>query len=57
MYKSQAGQDEWVCKTLNNKVGGYFIDIGATNGFDLSNTYYLEKQLKWNGICRIILSY
>jgi len=51
MYKSQVGQDRWVCKKLHNKVGGYFIDIGATNGFDLSNTYHLEKQLKWGGIC------
>lgn len=50
-YKSQAGQDEWVCKMLENKTGGYFIDIGAHDGVTLSNTWFLEKYLGWGGIC------
>ena len=50
-FNSQGGQDEWVCNMLNNKRNGYFIDIGATDGESLSNTYVLEKELGWLGLC------
>lgn len=30
---------------------GLFLDIGAYDGITFSNTYYLEKELSWNGIC------
>jgi len=29
----------------------YFIDIGANDGKTLSNTFLLEKQYNWKGIC------
>lgn len=29
---------------------GFFIEVGANNGFDHSNTYYLEKFRHWQGI-------
>ena len=51
MFRSQVGQDEWVCRMLGNKRNGYFVDIGANDGITLSNTYYLEKELGWTGIC------
>lgn len=50
-YYSQAGQDEWVVKFFNGKKKGFFLDIGAHNGIDINNTYYLEKNLDWTGIC------
>ncbi len=50
-FYSQIGQDKWVCEFFNYKKNGYFLDIGAFDGVDLSNTYYLEKELDWNGIC------
>ena len=51
-WYSQYGQDKWVVDThLNYKENGYFVDIGAGNGIFLSNTYYLEKNLGWEGIC------
>ena len=50
-YKSQIGQDKYVSEFFNNKRNGYFIELGATNGISLSNTYYLEKDLGWKGIC------
>lgn len=32
------------------KENGYFIEIGANNGVDQSNTYLLELKKKWRGI-------
>ena len=51
MFYSQAGQDEWVIKLLENKRKGYFVDIGAYDGVQGSNTYYLEKELGLKGLC------
>ena len=50
-FTSQIGQDKWVCEFFNYKRNGYFIDIGANDGVWLSNTYYLEQELGWKGIC------
>lgn len=50
-FKSQAGQDRWICELFSYKKNGYFIDIGAFDGIAFSNTYYLEKELDWTGIC------
>lgn len=51
-YYSQYGQDIFVTQELfPGKTGGFFVDIGAYDGITLSNTYYLEKQLGWTGIC------
>ena len=48
---SQSGQDAFVLSYFKNKRDGVFIDIGANDGVSLSNTYYLEKELNWKGIC------
>lgn len=48
--KSQIGQDLFALYSLSWKRGGYFVEFGATNGVDLSNTYLLEKDFGWNGI-------
>ena len=48
--KSQLGQDI-VALVLNKfKKKGFFIEFGASNGYDLSNTYLLEKKYNWIGI-------
>jgi FkbM family methyltransferase len=47
---SQLGQDLFIMSELNFKKNGYFVEFGATNGIDLSNTYFLEKYLNWQGI-------
>lgn len=51
MYYSQANQDKWVVEFLKSKKNGYFIELGAYDGIQTSNTYYMEKNLEWKGIC------
>jgi FkbM family methyltransferase len=43
-------QDMFVLAQLNFKTGGFFVEFGAANGVDLSNTYLLEKNFGWYGI-------
>jgi hypothetical protein len=48
-WYSQAGQDQWVVDTLGDHVG-YFVDVGAYDGVQTSNTFALE-QMGWTGVC------
>ena len=48
--KSQIEQDLFVLYELDDKRNGYFVEFGATNGVDLSNTHLLEKEFGWTGI-------
>jgi FkbM family methyltransferase len=48
---SQGGQDIYVTRILKEKRNGYFVEVGANNGFLMSNTYLLEKNYDWKGIC------
>jgi hypothetical protein len=50
-YYSLAGQDKWVLETLNFKTNGFFVDLGSGNGIKYSNTYTLENEYQWSGIC------
>ena len=49
-FESQLGQDKFVAEYFKYKREGYFIEIGAWNGQELSNTYFLEYELGWTGI-------
>ena len=48
--KSQLKQDLFVLLETNFKRNGFFVEFGATNGVDLSNTLLLEKDFGWKGI-------
>ena len=51
-YKSQKGQDKYLNENFfKNKQGGFFVEFGAYDGVYLSNSYFFEKELNWNGIC------
>ena len=47
---SQLRQDLFVLNQLKFKKNAFFVEFGATNGINLSNTYLLEKKFNWNGI-------
>ena len=47
--KSQLYQDVFAAFIIGNKFDKTFLEFGATNGFDLSNSYMLEKVLGWKG--------
>ena len=48
--KAQLGQDMFVLSELGFKREGFFVEFGATNGIDLSNSYLLEKKFGWKGV-------
>ena len=46
---SYSDLDNKLAKYLNFR-GGFFIEVGANDGYSMSNTYYLEKILGWQGV-------
>jgi len=48
--RSQLLQDAWVLWRTNAKEGGYFVEFGAADGLNRSNTNLLEWTYKWTGI-------
>lgn len=51
-YYSQYGQDRWLNeKVFKNRKSGTFVEVGADDGVDKSNTYFFEKYLGWSGLC------
>jgi FkbM family methyltransferase len=48
--KSQIRQDIFALSVNGFKKNGFFVEFGATNGVDLSNSHILEKQFGWSGI-------
>lgn len=51
-YYSQYGQDEWAYKNyFENVKNGTFLEIGADDGVDKSNTKFFEDHLGWTGVC------
>ena len=49
LSSSQRFQDLFVGWMLNKR-NGIFIEFGACDGINISNTYYLEKYMDWTGI-------
>jgi FkbM family methyltransferase len=53
-YHSQDGQDKIIHELLFDaqqyKGNGVFVEIGAHDGVHISNTYFFERQLGWQGV-------
>lgn len=50
-WYSQARQDEVVAALLSGKKNGYFIDLASNDPVKISNTYALETNYNWHGLC------
>jgi len=48
--KGQTGQVDTILQHYKNKENGFFIEAGAWDGEQLSNTIYLETMLGWTGL-------
>lgn len=46
---SQAGQDRYVQTMLQGKRNGRYIEIGAFDPVNISNTFSLENEFSWSG--------
>ena len=50
-FYSQYGQDKFIIENFfKNKTTGFYVDIGANDGINLSNTKTLEE-IGWKGVC------
>lgn len=47
---SQILQDLWVAYETKSHRNGYFVEFGGADGVRYSNSYFLERELGWNGI-------
>lgn len=51
-WYSQIGQDRCVDAIFaGSRTRGYYVDLAANDAYRLSNTYYLDRNLSWAGLC------
>lgn len=44
-------QDLFVIETMKHKRNGFYVDIGSAHCYDNNNSFLLEKNYNWKGIC------
>jgi hypothetical protein len=50
-WTGQHGQDVAVAKSFDFKQNGFFVDLASNDAVWASNTFMLEQNLDWKGIC------
>lgn len=51
-YHSQYGQDKFLDqKVFSGKTEGFFLELGADDGINGSNTLFFETERNWTGLC------
>lgn len=51
-YSSQFKQDQYLQQLFfKNKRSGTFVEVGAADGIQCSNTLFFERNLGWRGMC------
>lgn len=51
MYHSQSGQDSYLDQQVFRRYrNGVFVEVGAWDGVDLSNTVFFERERNWTGL-------
>lgn len=51
-FLSSKGQDRWLIREVfPGRRRGFFVEVGAGNGFIGSDSFVLERDYAWNGIC------
>lgn len=50
MFYSQLGEDKILFEKYLNYKNGFFIELGAMNGIEYSNTLFFERNLNWTGV-------
>lgn len=48
-FRSQFGEDAWIWKVLDRQTSGFFIEVGAFDGYHYSVSYGLEA-MGWSGL-------
>jgi hypothetical protein len=49
-FQPTSRQEEFVIDLLDQKTGGYYVELGAFHSKNGSNTYRLETEFDWNGV-------
>lgn len=49
MFYSQQGEDRFIYEKYLNYKNGFFIELGAMDGIQYSNTLFFENNLNWKG--------
>jgi FkbM family methyltransferase len=51
-YLSSKGQDRWIIEEIFPRMrDGFFVELGAGDGFTGSDTFVLEREYGWKGLC------
>jgi hypothetical protein len=50
IWNSRSAQEEFVLDLLENKKGGYYVELGAFHSKNGSNTNRLENEFGWKGV-------